>query len=85
MLVARGRLELTMDLETWIARSEALPFLEFIPVDNQVALRAVQLEQFPHRDPADRLIVATALGFGATLVTADERLRRYRRLATLWG
>ncbi len=35
LLVAKGRLQLTMDVEDWMARSEALPFLNFIPVDNR--------------------------------------------------
>jgi len=84
MLVERGRLSLTMDAGVWIARVEALPFLTFIPVDNQIAFRSVRLEEFPNRDPADRIIVATALGHGATLVTADASLRRYRPIKTAW-
>ncbi|MBI2403586.1 MAG: type II toxin-antitoxin system VapC family toxin [Gemmatimonadetes bacterium] len=85
MLVARGRLQLTVDVETWIAHVEALPFVQFVPVDNRVAIRAVRLEGFRHRDPADRMIVATALGLGATLVTADERLQAYHPVKTLWA
>jgi len=85
MLVARGRLELTLDAETWIAHVEALPFVQFVAVDNRVALRAVRLEGFHHRDPADRMIVATALELGATLVTADQRLQAYQPLHTLWA
>ena len=84
MLVAARRLELTMDVDTWVARVESYPGLTFVPVDNRIALRAVQLDRFPHRDPADRIIVATALGFGATLVTADERIRAYKPLRTIW-
>ena len=84
MRVARKRLGFTIDSEIWISRVEALPFLAFVPVDNRIALRSVQLEDFAHRDPADRLIVATALGLGATVVTADRRLRAYKPLATLW-
>ena len=84
MLVARGRLELTMDVDDWIAHAEAAPEIEFVPVDNRIALRSVHLEGFEHRDPADRLIVATALGMNAALVTADARLRAYAPLATLW-
>lgn len=84
MLVERGRLSLTMDAGVWIAKVEALPFLTFIPVDNQIAFRSVRLEKFPSRDPADRIIVATALGHGATLVTADATLRRYRPIKTAW-
>jgi len=84
MLVARKRLAFTIDAESWIASVEALPFFTFVPVDNRIAVRSVELEKFSHRDPADRIIVATALGLGATVVTADARLREYRPLATVW-
>ena len=84
MLVARGRLELTMEVSAWLAAAEALPLLDFVPVDNAVALRAVALPESLPRDPADRIIAATALRLGATLITGDERLRGYRPLPVLW-
>ena len=83
-LVERKRLELTIPVEMWIAHVEDLPWLTFVPVDNRIAVRSVHLAQFPHRDPADRIIVATALGLSATLVTADDRLRSYKPLRTVW-
>ena len=85
MLASRGRLQLSIPVEDWISSLEALPFLQFVPVDNRVAARAVALENFPHRDPADRMIAATALGLGASLVTADARLRAYRPLKSVWA
>jgi PIN domain nuclease of toxin-antitoxin system len=85
MLVDRGRLELTMDLDAWLARVEALPFLRFFAVDNRVAVRSTRLEDFPHRDPADRIIVATALAHGATLVTGDAALQKYDAVRTVWS
>lgn len=84
MLVEHRRLELRIPVDAWIAGVEALPFLQFIPVDNRVALRAVALPDFPHRDPADRIILATALGLGATLITADTRIGRFRAVKTVW-
>ena len=84
MLVEKKRLTLTIDSNAWIASVEALPFLTIIPVDNRVAVRAVQLVDFPHRDPAYRMIVATAIGHGATLLTADARLRSYTPVKTVW-
>ncbi len=83
-LVARGRLELTMDATDWIARCEALPYLNFTPVDNGIALRSTRLPPGIHDDPADRIIVATALSLGATLVTKDRRMRAYKPVNTLW-
>ena len=84
LLVANDRLSLTVDVETWINRVEALPFVTFVAVDNRIALKSMTLEKFPNRDPADRIIAATALGLGASLVTADEKLRAYRPLKTIW-
>jgi PIN domain nuclease of toxin-antitoxin system len=84
MLVDRGRLMLTLALDVWIEQVESLPFLEFQPVDNRIATRAVRLENFPQRDPADRMIAATALELGATLITADAQLRAYGPVKTVW-
>ncbi len=84
MLVSRGRLVLTMDTTAWIAMSESLPFLEFVPVDNRIALRAVSLPKGAPRDPADRLIVATALVLGAPLVSADGQVRKTEGLRVIW-
>jgi PIN domain nuclease of toxin-antitoxin system len=84
LLVRRDRLELTMDVGDWIARCEALPFLHFVPVTNQVALRSVNLPNGLHKDPADRMIIATTLVLGGTLVTKDERIRSYPDVNTIW-
>lgn len=84
LLVERGRLELTIDVADWVARAESAPELRFVSVDHRVGIRAVQLPDFPHKDPADRMIVATALDLGAALVTADRRLRDYQPVTTIW-
>lgn len=84
MLVDKGRLVLAMDVDTWLARSRALPFLEIVPVDASLALLSVQLPGTFHPDPADRLIVATALQRSLPLVTKDQRLRAYPHVETVW-
>jgi PIN domain nuclease of toxin-antitoxin system len=54
------------------------------PVTVEVAVLAASLpESFP-RDPADRLIAATAMVEGMTLVTADMRIRRSKVVETVW-
>jgi len=84
MLVSKGRLQLTMDTADWIAKCEALPALHFVPIDNRILLRAASLPEPFHRDPADRIIVSTALQLGARLITKDDKLRAYQHIETVW-
>jgi PIN domain nuclease of toxin-antitoxin system len=72
MLVAKGRMTMEMPVATWRTDLLGLGLVE-IPVDGEVSLVAVHLEHL-HGDPADRLIVATALLREAMLITADRKL-----------
>lgn len=84
MLVKKGRLKLSMPADEWIARSERLSFLNFVPVDNSVLLKSVNLsEKFSH-DPADRIIVATTLLQGAKLVSKDAAIRKAKVVDVVW-
>jgi PIN domain nuclease of toxin-antitoxin system len=83
-LATRGRLKLTMHYTDWIAQTESLSFINFVPVDNHIALRSVQLSPPLHQDPADRMIMATALTLGMPLITKDEKISRYPHLKTIW-
>jgi PIN domain nuclease of toxin-antitoxin system len=84
LLVAKNRLQLTMDVTDWIAKAERVPFVRFIPVDNTIALRSVTLRGLLHDDPADRMIIATALNKDAAIVTKDKRILRYPHVETIW-
>jgi len=84
LLVSRGRLTFTMDAEDWIGKSEALPFLHFVPVDNAIAVRSVRLTEPFHSDPADRIIVATAIIMGAPVVTSDTKIAKYPHVKSIW-
>ena len=84
LLVERGRLRLALDVRDWICRCEALPFLTLVPLDNAIAVESVRLPDFPHADPADRIIAATALSLGAVLVTKDDKLQNYPHVKTIW-
>lgn len=84
LLIFKGRLDLTVPVEDWIAKAERLPFLKFVPVDNAIAVQSVHLPGSLHSDPADRIIAATALQLRAPLVTKDERLQSYPFIKTVW-
>ena len=71
MLRAKGRLDFPEDVAAWRRELFGQGLLE-IAVDGDIGIRANALADF-HADPADRIIVATALG-SHRLVTADERI-----------
>jgi PIN domain nuclease of toxin-antitoxin system len=84
LLVKKKRLKLTLEVTDWIAKSESLPFIQFVPVTNSIAVKSVNLPLPLHPDPADRIIIATALSVGAPLVTKDKKLLAYSPIKTIW-
>jgi PIN domain nuclease of toxin-antitoxin system len=84
MLAQRGRIGLAMDVAGWLAEVGKIPGLKFIPVDNAIAVDAVTLPGEFHKDPVDRIIVATARKFTASLITADEKISAYQHVRTIW-
>ena len=56
--------------------------LRQVNVDFAIALEAYSLPEAFHRDPADRVLVATARTYQATLLTADERILAYQHART---
>lgn len=79
MLVQKGRLEMRLAMDVW--RKELLENgLYEIPLDGAIAIRAGDLQNF-HGDPADRLIVATALQTSSILMTADQRILAWKDLS----
>ena len=84
LLVDKGRLELSIDVRDWVRKTEGLPFVNFIPVDNTISLRSVTLPGQFHTDPADRIITATAMTMGLPLVTRDDKILNYQHVRTIW-
>jgi len=73
VLVRKGRLTLSTEVATFVARTMADLQLIEAPLTVEVAL-AIALLDFPHGDPADHFLAATAKVFDLTLVTGDEHL-----------
>lgn len=84
LLGSKKRLHLTMNVRDWIAKSEAIPFFHFAPIDNDIALASVFLPEPLHQDPADRITIATALSKGAPLVTKDEKILDCPSVKAIW-
>ena len=84
MLIDRGRLILSMDVESWFDEVAQIDGVRFIPVDNEIGIKSAVLPGNFHKDPADRIIVATARKLAVPLVTADEKIRNYKHVRTIW-
>jgi len=73
ILVEKGRVVLNAEPRKWIRDVfSKIPFKE-APINHDVAIQSRLLDLL-HQDPADRFLIATALVYDLTLVTADERL-----------
>ena len=77
LLVDTGRIDLDVPVAAWIERFLDRPGIEAVPLGHQAASRSYQLHHLEHRDPADRLLIATAIELACPLVTYDERIVRF--------
>ena len=84
MLVAKERLVLTYDVGDWIRLTSQIPNILWLNVTPEIAVKAASLPGFFHGDPADRIITASAISMGASLVTADQRIQSYPHIRTVW-
>jgi len=84
MLVEKGRLILSMDVENWLGEVSQIDGVRFLPVDNEIGIKSAVLPGDFHKDPADRMIVATARKLAVALVTADEKIHQYEHVKTIW-
>ena len=73
VLLRKGRLTLPRDIATWVSQTMTDLELNEAPLTVEIAL-AISSLNFPHGDPADHFLAATAKILDLTLVTADEHL-----------
>ncbi len=83
MLAERQRITLHADALSWLRRSLAYPTVHLLPLTPEIAVRAYRLPEPFHRDPADRILVATALEHSCSLVTSDARITDYPHVQTI--
>jgi len=80
MLVRRGRVQASLPLDEWIDIALGGSGVICLPVDRQIAICAANLPEH-HRDPADRLIIATTITANAALASLDNAFLQYAELA----
>jgi PIN domain nuclease of toxin-antitoxin system len=77
LLVSRNRLSLVARPERWFQRLLAIPGVRLADLSPDILIASSFLPGVPPRDPADRIILATARDLGATLITRDRLLLKY--------
>jgi PIN domain nuclease of toxin-antitoxin system len=76
-LVDGGRIELDVAIEDWVTRFLGRPGVAPASLDHRAAARSYRLHHLEHRDPADRLLISTAIELGCPLVSYDNRIARF--------
>ena len=75
----KGRLAIHIPVQDWLADSLAPAGIDLLPLTPEITVRAVNLSPI-HKDPFDRLIIATALEYGAKLASVDSLFSKYPEL-----
>lgn len=81
-LVRHGRIKLDLPLDEWFALALDGSGIEILPLTPRIAERTANLPEH-HKDPADRVIIATALDWQIPLLSLDGTFRRYSELGAL--
>ncbi len=81
-LAGRGRIRLDVSIESFLSEVEAR--FTVLPITGRACVRTLTLPAAYPKDPADRIIAATALVEGLSLLTADREIRRARAVRTIW-
>ncbi len=83
MLTERQRITLSLDALSWLRRLLNYPDVELLPITPEISVRAYSLPEPFHRDPADRLLVATAIEWECPLLTDDRLILDYPHVETI--
>lgn len=83
MLHSKGRLALDIPFARWLLEASLPDVVQLVAITPEIIVRLDSLPARFHGDPADRIIVASALASGASLCTRDKNIRR-SRVVTLW-
>ncbi len=81
-LASRGRVHLGISLESFLQEVETR--FVVLPITGRACARAMSFPTTYPKDPAGRIIGATALVEGLSLITADREIRRSKLVPTIW-
>ncbi|VGO20093.1 type II toxin-antitoxin system VapC family toxin [Pontiella sulfatireligans] len=83
LLVSRGKVSIPRSCKEFLDENLACFGIHEVPIDVEIALASTQLPPI-HRDPFDRIIIATAQKFGMTILTKDRTIPTYPKVKAVW-
>lgn len=84
MLVAKQRIGFNIDVQEWIEQALKRPKVQLLPLDPNLVVTSTRLPGNFHKDPADRMIVASCLKYGVPLISKDQRIKSWRHISVVW-
>ncbi|POQ98379.1 twitching motility protein PilT [Alkalispirochaeta sphaeroplastigenens] len=81
-LVHHGRIEITIPLDDWLSEATVGSGIDIVTISPAIAMTATKLP-YHHRDPQDRLIIASAICNHAQLLSADQQFPLYEEITEL--
>jgi PIN domain nuclease of toxin-antitoxin system len=84
MMVTRSRINLTISPDEWLDYAVHKTGLTILHLNSKITLESCNLPGKFHKDPADRIIVATARVSRSQLITKDQKIIEYPHVTTVW-
>ena len=84
MMVTKGRINVKIDPKRWLNSAIGKSGLRVIELTPEIAMESCNLPGDFHKDPADRIIVATARTHNLTLLTKDRKILEYSHVTAMW-
>ena len=77
MLVNKGRVSFSLPIQEWIDKLLSIEGFSIAELTTSILIESCQLPNYEHKDPVDRMIIATARCCNAVLMTADQKILDY--------
>jgi PIN domain nuclease of toxin-antitoxin system len=84
MMVAKKKIELKISPAKWLSRAIDASGITVIDLSPDIAIDSCNLPGIFHKDPADRIVVASARIHNLTLLTKDKKILDYRHVKSVW-
>ncbi len=83
MLTSKKRLQFDRPVRRWVTEALDKPGIQLLPLSSEIVIDAAELPDPMHKDPADRMIVASARVERLTLITCDRPMLAFAKATGL--